>query len=85
MIGNYVYIVSEASDHDIQVRMFTLSMTYELKFKMYQQNPMPVNSSGFELIYCICLTSLTRAKCGVRSTLCWKIPNISGSIELFAL
>ena len=27
-----------------------------------------------------CLTSLTRAKCGVRSTLCWKIPNISGSI-----
>ena len=33
----------------------------------------------------ICLTSLTCAKCGVRSTLCWKIPNISGSIELFAL
>ena len=33
----------------------------------------------------ICLTSLPRAKCGVRSTLCWKIPNISGSIELFAL
>ena len=33
----------------------------------------------------ICLTSLMRAKCGVRSTLCWKIPNISGSIELFAL
>ena len=33
----------------------------------------------------ICLTLLTCAKCGVRSTLCWKIPNISGSIELFAL
>ena len=33
----------------------------------------------------ICLTSLTRAKCGVHSTLCLKIPNISGSIELFAL
>ena len=33
----------------------------------------------------ICLTSLTRAKCGVRSTLCWKNLNISGSIELFAL
>ena len=33
----------------------------------------------------ICLTSLTRAKCGVRSTLCWKIPNISGSIELFCI
>ena len=33
----------------------------------------------------ICLTSLTRAKCGTRSTLCWKIRNISGSIELFAL
>ena len=27
----------------------------------------------------ICLTSLTRAKCGVRSTLCWKVGNISGS------
>ena len=33
----------------------------------------------------ICLTSLTHAKCGIPSTLCWKIPNISGSIELFAL
>ena len=33
----------------------------------------------------ICLTSLTRAKCGIPSTLCWKIPNMSGSIELFAL
>ena len=31
---------------------------------------------------CISLTSLTRAKC---STLCWKILNISGSVELFAL
>ena len=27
----------------------------------------------------ICLTSLTRAKCGVCSTLCWKVGNISGS------
>ena len=34
---------------------------------------------------CISLTSLTRAKCGVRSTLCSKNPNISGSIKLFAL
>ena len=33
----------------------------------------------------ICLTSLTRAKCGTRSTLCWKIPNISGSTKLFGL
>ena len=31
----------------------------------------------------ICLTSLTRAKCGARSTLCWKIWNISTSTELF--
>ena len=31
------------------------------------------------------LTSLTRAKCGTRSTLCWKILNISDSTELFAL
>ena len=33
----------------------------------------------------ICLTSVTRVKCGVRSTLCWKIGNISGSTELFGL
>ena len=26
----------------------------------------------------ICLTSLTCVKCGVRSTLCWKVWNISG-------
>ena len=37
------------------------------------------------LTYYICLTSLTRAKCGTRSTLCWKVGNISGSTELFAL
>ena len=39
----------------------------------------------FIYIKCICLTSVTRAKCGTRSTLCWKIGNISGSTELFAL
>ena len=33
----------------------------------------------------ICLTSVIHAKCGIHSTLCWKIPNISGSTELFAL
>ena len=38
----------------------------------------------YDMIY-ICLTSLTRAKCGTRSTLCWKVGNISGSTELFAL
>ena len=36
-------------------------------------------------VECICLTSLTRAKCGTRSTLCWKVGNISVSTELFAL
>ena len=41
--------------------------------------------SNFNCSKYICLTSLTRAKCGVRSTLCWKNPNISGSIKLFAL
>ena len=29
-----------------------------------------------------CLTSVTHAKCGIRSTLCWKTWNISGSTEL---
>ena len=33
----------------------------------------------------ICLSSVTHAKCGIHSTLCWKIGNISGSTELFAL
>ena len=33
----------------------------------------------------ICLTSVTRAKCGTRSTLCWKIRNISGSTEFFCI
>ena len=33
----------------------------------------------------ICLTSVTCVKCGVRSTLCWKIGSISGSTELFGL
>ena len=33
----------------------------------------------------ICPTSVTRVKCGVCSTLCWKIGNISGSTELFGL
>ena len=28
----------------------------------------------------ICLISVKRAKCGIRSTLCWKTLNISGSI-----
>ena len=32
----------------------------------------------FSKLY-ICLTSVTRVKCGVRSTLCWKVGNISGS------
>ena len=27
----------------------------------------------------ICLTSVMRVKCGVHSTLCWKVGNISGS------
>ena len=38
--------------------------------------------SSIPLIKYICLTLLTRAKCGTRSTLCWKILNISDSTEL---
>ena len=33
----------------------------------------------------ICPISVTRVKCGIRSTLCPKIGNISGSTELFGL
>ena len=32
---------------------------------------------------CICLTSLTRAKCGIPSTLCWKIRASSSYFFLF--
>ena len=42
-------------------------------------------SENVETAVYIRLTSLTRAKCGTRSTLCWKVGNISGSTELFAL
>ena len=52
-----------------------------------------VESSMYFWIFChkcnwfryISLTLLTRAKCGTHSTLCWKVGNISGSTELFAL
>ena len=44
-----------------------------------------VNQRKFCFDHDICLTSLTCAKCGTRSTLCWKILNISDSTELFAL
>ena len=30
----------------------------------------------------ICLTSVTRVKCSIHSTLCWKITNIFGSTKL---
>ena len=43
-----------------------------------------MHQQRISVIY-ICLTSLTRAKCSTRSTLCWKVGNISGSTELFAL
>ena len=33
----------------------------------------------------ICTFSVTRVKCGVRSTLCWRIKNISRSTEHFRL
>ena len=33
----------------------------------------------------ICTFSVTCVKCGIRSTFCWKISNISGSTELFGL
>ena len=31
----------------------------------------------------ICPISVTRVKCDIRSTLCWKIGNISGSTDFF--
>ena len=38
-----------------------------------------------EIYRIICLTSVTRVKCGIRSALCWKIANISGSTDIFGL
>ena len=43
----------------------------------------PGNFKLNEFFKCICLTSLMHAKCGVPSTLCWKIGKISTSTELF--
>ena len=50
-----------------------------------ETDTLPTSSGRFETCRCLCLTSVTLAKCGIRSTLCWKVGNISGSTELFAL
>ena len=34
---------------------------------------------------CLCSISVARVKCGIHSTLCCKIGNISGSTKLFGL
>ena len=79
--------------HEIYAAAFDGHLYYDL-FLQGGGGHGPLGSPGFATVFLslisgflkhICLTSLTRAKCGVRSTLCWKIPNISGSIELFAL
>ena len=64
-------------------RLFFLSI--QMKEIKFLSGPKAEAILKRQIFLIICLTSLTHAKCGVRSTLCWKIPNISGSIELFAL
>ena len=42
-------------------------------------------SAKYKRYIYICPISVTRVKCGIRSTLCWKIGNISGSTDIFGL
>ena len=71
------------SDYDPQLNRI-LSLYKYMHKSVYTDRQTDRQTDTHTHIY-ICLTSVTRAKCGICSTLCWKIPNISGSIELFAL
>ena len=60
----------------------------EILFKMLFLRHFEHSKQYFEwhfIIKYICPISVTRIKCGVRSTLSWKIGNISGSTEFFGL
>ena len=69
-----------------------LKCTFNSYFHLFRRKSLPMkhfeltvpNLYVYKYIY-ICLTSDTRVKCGIRSTLCWKIGNISGSTELLGL
>ena len=58
------------------------AITFDLPGNSSYFYPVVIFTTGMvnsKFMSSICLTSLTRAKCGVRSTLCWKVGNISGS------
>ena len=53
--------------------------------KALQQQDRTTSAATQKVSIYICLTSVTRVKCGVCSTLCWKIANISRSTDIFGL
>ena len=48
-----------------------------LNWKPHHKNMTTVSKGHLSLDINICLTSVTHAKCGIHSTLCWKVGNIS--------
>ena len=81
MLSAYVHVIHTLSGHMCIMRtLFAVVLDIFLPNRQCRCHPYVISSTLY-----ICLTLLTCAKCGVRSTLCWKILNISGSIELFAL
>ena len=72
---------------EIDKTMKQVATTYTSDIRLVNFSlPLQLSECKYEsFVNYICLTSLTRAKCGTRSTLCWKILNISDSTELFAL
>ena len=64
----------------------SFSVYQVIKKEMVSKNKTTqLNLINLLILKYICLTSLTCVKCGVRSTLCWEIGNISGSSELFCI
>ena len=58
--------------------LFTLFLTVGMVESTRDPQKIKLNQKQNHIIDNICLTSVMRAKCGVRSTLCWKVGNISG-------
>ena len=77
-VMSLIFLLIQAILHDINDKIM---QEFSIFCKTFEQHFEGI----IDLIDDICLTSVTRAKCGFHSTLCWKIPNISGSTKLFAL
>ena len=81
-IGTYICLSVQSQEIS---QFFYRIFSHKFTSKFFLKNHAIFFLKFFILVANKCLTSLTRAKCGTRSTLCWKVGNISGSTELFAL